>query len=82
MFFLSETKFDDSYPYGQLDIDTLVTHRIDRNAHLGGLLCYVKQKIPHRNISDIAINSDGIESILIQVKTNSRNSFFIHIMNG
>ena len=35
MFFLSETKLDDSYPYGQFEIDTFVTHRIDRNTDGG-----------------------------------------------
>ena len=79
MFFLLETKLDDSYPYGQFEIDTFVTHRIDRNAHGGGLLCYVRQTIPHKSTPDIAININGVESIVIQVKTNIRNSFFIHI---
>ena len=62
-----------------LILNTFVTHRVDRNAHGGGLLCYVKQNIPHKNRSDLAINSDGIESVVIQVKTNIRNSFFTHI---
>ena len=82
MFFLSETKLDDSYPYGQFEIDTFVTHRIDRNAHGGGLLCYVRQTIPHKSRPDIAININGVESIVIQVKANIRNSFFIQICMG
>ena len=43
------------------------------------LLCYVKETIPHKNRSDIAVNVDGIERIVIQVKSNSSNIIFIHI---
>ena len=47
MFFISETKLDDSFPNAQFHVPSFSTHRIDRNAHGGGLLCYVKETIPH-----------------------------------
>ena len=79
IFFISETKLDNSFPNAQFHIPSFSTHRIDRNAHGGGLLCYVKETIPHKNRPDIAINKDGIESLVIQVKDNSINNFFLHI---
>ena len=42
-------------------------------------MCYVKETIPHKNRSDIAINQNGIESIVIQVKMHHKNMFFLHI---
>ena len=77
--FLSETKLDSSYPNAQFNVKQFSIHRVDRNAHGGGLVCYVKETIPHRNRADISINDNGIESIVIQIKTSSRNMFFLHI---
>ena len=79
MLFLSETKLDCSYPNPQFHINSYVTHRQDRNAHGGGLACYVRETIPHKHRPDIAVNQNGIESIVIQVKTKTNNSFFIVI---
>ena len=77
--FLSETKLDCSYPCAQFSVNSFATLRLDRNAHGGGLLCYIKESIPHKSRSDIAVNSEGIESIVIHVKSNSSNIFVIHI---
>ena len=77
--FLSETKLDDSYPNAQFHVNQFLIHRLDRNAHGGGLICYVKESIPHRNRPDIAVNKDGIESIVIQIKTSKKNMFFLHV---
>ena len=77
LIFLSETKIDSSFPNAQFSITNYCTHRQDRNAQGGGLLCYVHQMLPHRNRQDIAINSNGIESIVIHVKLNRYNLFFI-----
>ena len=79
IFFISETKLDDSFPNAQFHVPSFSTHRIDRNAHGGGLLCYVKETIPHKSRPDIAINKNGIESLVIQIKDNNINNFFLHI---
>ena len=79
LLFLSETKLDDSYPSAQFHVNQFSVHRHDRNAHGGGLMCYVRETIPHRNRTDIAINEDGIETIVIQVKTADKNMFFLHV---
>ena len=77
--FLSETKLDMSFPNAQFHIDKFVIHRLDRNIHGGGLICYVKETIPHKNRPDIANNQNGIESIVIQVKMQHKNIFFLHV---
>ena len=79
MLFLSETKLDYSYPNPQFHINSYVTHRQDWNTHGGGLARYRGETIPHKYRPDIAINQNRIESIVIQVKTNTNNSFFIII---
>ena len=78
LLFLSETKLDNSYPNAQFHVDQFSVHRQDRNAYGGGLICYVREVIPHRNRTDIAINENGIETIVIQVKTDNKNMFFLH----
>ena len=79
IFFISETKLDDSYPNAQFNVPSFVIHRHDRNSNGGGLLCYMRETIPHKYRHDIAINTDGIESIVIQVKANDVNILFLHI---
>ena len=39
----------------------------------------MKETKPHKNRLDLAIDSNGIESIVIQVKTDKINMFFLHI---
>ena len=75
--FLSETKLDSSFTNAQFSITNYCTYRQDRNTNGGGILCYVNQKIPHRNRTDIAVNCNGIESIVIHVKLNKISMFFI-----
>ena len=77
--FLSETKIDSSFPNAQFNVSNYCIHRQDRNTHGGGLLCYVHQMLPHRNRHDIAVNNNGIESLVIHVKLSGYNLFFICI---
>ena len=77
--FLSETKLDSSYPNAQFNVNQFTIHRQDRNAHGGGLICYVRDTLPHKNRADIAVNENGIETIAIQIKTTDKNLFFLHV---
>ena len=77
--FLSETKLDSSYPSAQFNVDQFTIHRLDRNAHGGGLICYIRDTLPHKNRADIAVNENGIETIAIQIKTTDKNMFFLHV---
>ena len=77
IFFISETKLDNSFPNGQFAADGFVSHRQDRNSNGGGLMVFVKNTVPHRIRNDIAVNSEGIECIVLQVKNSSSNMFLI-----
>ena len=76
---LSETKIDDSFPDAQFDVNGFTLHRKDRNKFGGGLMCYVKSHLPHRRRNDIALNKDGIESIVIEVKFDKEKLMFIFV---
>ena len=41
------------------------------------MLCYVNTVIPHRPRPDVAVNANGIESIVIEVKTKSEKYFIV-----
>ena len=75
--FLSETKLDNSFPNAQFAVDGFTCHRQDRNANGGGLMVYVKEALPHKIRNNIAVNSEGIECIVLQVKNNFSNVFII-----
>ena len=47
---LTETKIDDSFPNQEFRIDGYTSIRLDRDIHGGGVLVYVKEDIPYREI--------------------------------
>ena len=60
---ITETKLDDSFPTGQFFIDGFSTpFRLDRNSRGGGILIYVREDIPSKQLSKHTFN-DGIEGI-------------------
>ena len=79
IFFLSETKLDSSYPNAQFNVSSYTLYRLDRNSHGGGLVCYIKETLPHKIRNDIAVNANGIESLVIHVKSDKVNMFFLHL---
>ena len=47
----SETKIDDSFPKGQFLMEGYsTTFRLDRNAHGGGIMIYIRDDIPRIKI--------------------------------
>ena len=74
---LSESKIDSSLPHAQFLIPNFTHYRADRTINGGGILCYVRSTIPHRSRTDIAINENNIESIVVEVKSKSYNCFII-----
>ena len=62
-----ETKLDASYPMAQLLIDAFgKPFRLDRNAHGGGLLIYVRSDIPCKQVNNHEF-SDGMEGIFVEI---------------
>ena len=68
MFGLLETELDESFSNAHFMVDGFSLYRADRNIHGGGIMCYVKSKIPHRLRTDISCNGNVIEMITIQLK--------------
>ena len=71
---ISETKLDSSFPDAQFAVEHLSLYRSDRNAHGGGILCYIKSNISHRIRNDCALNANGVDNIItLQLKLTSEN---------
>ena len=67
IFLISETKLNDTFPDSQFQIDGfLPPYRKDRNDKGGGLLLYVREHIPTRNIN--VEFSPSIEAFVIEIK--------------
>ena len=63
----SETKIDVSYPTAQLIMNGFSDpFRLDRNANGGGLLIYVRNDIPCKQINNHSC-CDDIEGIFVEV---------------
>ena len=60
---ITETKLDDTFPTGQFFIEGFSTpFRFDRNSRGGGILIYVCEDIPSKQLSKHTFN-EGIEGI-------------------
>lgn len=73
---LTESKLNDTFPQAQFSVDEFKCVRKDRNEHGGGILCYIRSTIPHRNRPDLSFNFDGIESIVTEIATKSSKIMF------
>ena len=68
----SETKIDESHPTSQFMIGGFLTaYRFDRNRFGGGILIYVREDIPSKQINDHKFD-DGIEGIFVEVNLRKR----------
>ena len=60
---LTETKLDDSFPTGQFCMEGFSTPlRLDRNRHGGGILIYIREDLPSKELVKHNFNND-IEGI-------------------
>ena len=76
---ISETKIDESFPSNQFTMEGYAPpFRLDRNAHGGGLLIYIREDIPCKEINTCHLPKD-IESIFIEI--NLRNTKWL-LMGG
>ena len=67
---VTETKLDDSFPTGQFFIKGFsAPFRLDRNKHGGGILIYVREDIPSKELTKHTFNSD-IEGIFLELNLN------------
>ncbi len=64
---LTETKLDDSFPTAQFSIEGFSTpYRLDRNRHGGGVMIYVREDIPSKQLKRRGFQCD-IEGIFIEL---------------
>ena len=69
---ISETKLDNSFPTSQFTITGYSPpYRLDRNKHGGGLLLYVRNDIPSKQIK--CSFSENIECIIIEINIWKKN---------
>ena len=64
---VEETKIDSTFPIGQFIMDGYMPpFRKDRNQYGGGVLIYIKDNIPAKELTNFKI-SEGIESIFVEL---------------
>ena len=67
---LTETKLDNSFPTGQFCIEGFSTPlRLDRNRHGGGILIYIREDLPSKELVKHNFNND-IEGIFFELNLN------------
>ena len=67
IFFIGETKIDDSFPNVQLKIDGYKSFKKDRDAFGGGLLIYVNEKLNCRSL-EICLPNTFIEILPLELR--------------
>ena len=64
---ITETKLDDSFPTSQFFIDGYtIPYRIDRNRHGGGVMIYVREDIPSKQLGKHTFK-DNIEGLFLEL---------------
>ena len=76
IFLISETKLDSSFPTGQFNIPGFRVFRNDRNKNGGGLMFYVNQQIPCKNITNFNF-SQNIETLMIEINLNNFKTLIV-----
>ena len=66
-FTISETKIDSSFPNAQFQIEGYSIFRQDKSSTSGGLLTYIRSDLPHRRLPLCENNSEGVESLCLEV---------------
>ena len=66
---ISETKIDSTFTKSQFEIQGFSPHRLDRNAHGGGLLFYTRSDIPCKSLPLV---SEGIECIISEITISKK----------
>ena len=64
IFFLSETKIDESFRKAQFRIPGFKSYRADRNSCGGGVMAIIRNDMPHRRRNDVEkVISNPIEGV-------------------
>ena len=72
---ISETKIDASLPIGQFLLNGCSTpFRLDRNAHGGGILLYVREDIPSKLL---LVEENPIEGFFVEINLRNKKKWLI-----
>ena len=77
MFFLSETKLDETFPSNQFQIEGCKNFRLERKCYRGGVCMYVNQNIAARRVEYTSLSN--IESICFELNLRRRKWLVIGI---
>ena len=77
MFFLSETKLDETFPSNQFQIEGYKNFRLDRNWYEGDICMYVIQDIAARRVEYNSLSNIG--SICLELNLRKRKWLVIGI---
>ena len=78
MFFLSETKLDETFPSNTFQIEGYKNFRLNRNCDGGGVCMFINQDIAARRVQ---YNSQSnIESICLELNLRKRKWLVIHFV--
>ena len=69
---ISETKIDDTFPLNQFTIEGYSQFRLDRNCNGGGILIYVRDHLPCKQIKSHSLPKD-VEGMFIEVTLGKTN---------
>ena len=76
---ISETKIDSTFPKSQFEIQGYSSpHRLDRNAHGGGLLFYTRGDIPCKSLPLV---SESIECMISEISISKKKWLILGIYN-
>ena len=72
---ISETKIDASFPIGQFLLNGYSTpFRLDRNAHGGGILLYVREDIPSKLL---LVEENLIEGFFVEINLRNKKKWLL-----
>ena len=73
----SETKLDDTFLKNEFEIDGFSLYRQDCTERSGGLLCHMRADIPHCRLSNMEVNEQGFESLILKVVIGDFETVFV-----
>ena len=73
---VSETKIDDTFPLAQFCVEGYSTpYRFDRTCKGGGLLLYIRDDIPSKQIKLKFIENEAFEGFFVEINLNKKSGF-------
>ena len=82
VFFISETKLDNSFPCPQYNIPDYKLYKDDRNEHSEGIMAYTPCDLPHRRREDLErFVEKPVESMVIEMITRRQKWMLICLYN-